>query len=481
MKKMNDDFDAKNVLKSVFSEHWSKALLVEPDQKRRWTYGEVLRRAFAVDDWLKGAGYDDEEPIYFAPSNSSAPLVIFLGALLSNRKIYVIDPSRGEQDVSEMLSIVEGERLLTDNPSILERDNAIQLQSIEPADLSKTEVLNQFSAIDVTKPFLVTFTSGTTGTPKGVVHSFENLARASLRFGDRFEFSPQDTFYHTLPMGYMAGILNGLLLPLCHGSTIVVGKRITAATAAAFFESVDTFDVNVFWLTPTILRMLLHLCPGSYDGGDSAIGCVATEPLPTDLKREFESEFGINLFETYGLSETLFITTEFPSQEGTPDGVGPALPEVDLTVEDDGEIVVDAPWTFLNYADGKERTGGGDVYHTGDIGEIRDGVVYITGRKKNLIIRNGINISPKRIEDKMSSMDAVSSVAVIGRDSAALGEQVIVLVEPDGDAPSEQELEHRVITELGSDHRPDEIALVDEIPRTNAGDIDYDAAREIFG
>lgn len=478
-KKMKDNFDASKHVVKIFSQHWDVPLLVEPHQDRCWQYGEVLKRAIAVDDWLRTEGYACGEPIRIAPTNSSIPLTIYLGALLSGRIVYAIDPSRGEQDISEMLAIADGERLLTDNTSLISRDEAVKLRSIEPSETTKSEALNKLSGVNTSDPFLVTFTSGTTGTPKGVLHSFDNLVRASLRFGERFSFSTEDTFYHTLPMGYMAGILNALLLPMCHGSTITIGKRTSAATAAEFFEPAKETGVNVFWLTPTILRMLLQLHSGPYDREKSVIGCVATEPLPTQLQQEFESEFEINLYETYGLSETLFITTEFPNQSGNRDGVGPALPEMDLQIGEDGEILVSTPWMFLDYINRDGNIDDGHTYHTGDVGEVRDGTVYITGRKKDLIVRNGINISPVRIEDVLSTFDSVSRAEVFGDDSDDVGERVIAAVEIKEGNIGNQTLEQRVVTELGADHRPDKIVKFEEFPKTDHRDIDYDSIRTI--
>jgi long-chain acyl-CoA synthetase len=476
-KKMTETLASSNHVVEVFSQCWDEPLLIEPHEDRKWSYGEVLRRAVAVDDWLREAGYTDDEPVRIAPLNSAIPVTVYLSALLSGRLVYAIDPSRGDQDIAEMLAIADGEHLLTDDSSLLNHEDAVELRPVPPRDTSKSEALNRLSEAEMDDQFLVTFTSGTTGTPKGVLHSFENLVQASLRFGERFGFSTDNTFYHTLPMGYMAGILNALVLPLCHGSKIVVGRRTSAATAAQFFEPAMESGVNVFWLTPTILRMLLQLCSGPYDDADSAVGCVATEPLATELQEEFEAEFEIDLYETYGLSETLFITTEYPGDGGDQTGVGPTLSNVDLQVETDGELLVDAPWLFLDYVNRDGAIKQGHTYQTGDIGEVCDGTVHITGRKKDLIVRNGINISPTRIEEVLSALSSVSGVAVFGRETDDVGEQVVAVVEADAESVRKRTLEQEIVDELGTDHRPDDIVLVEELPRTEDDSVDYDAVR----
>lgn len=467
------------LLQGIFDENWNDPLLVEPEEDRQWTYGDVLCRAAGFDSWLRSHGFGDGEPVYFAPSNGSLPLAVYLGSFLSGRTVHAIDPSRGEQDIDQMLSIAGGEKLLTDATSVQERDGTVQLTSFGASDISKEDALELVENGDPSTPFLVTFTSGTTGTPKGVVHSFENLVHASVRFGDRFDFGPSDVFYHTLPMGYMAGILNGLLLPMVHGSTITVGPRMSATTAPSFFDTASSTNVNVFWFTPTMLKMLSKMCSGPYDGSTSPIGCVATEPLPETLQSEFESEFDIKLYETYGLSETLFITTEYPEYPDNGEGVGPVLPDVELTVERDGEVSVTSPWTFLGYVDQSEGSTQNHTVHTGDVGEIRGETLHITGRKKNLIVRNGINISPDRIEDVLEENDQIDEAAVVGRTDDDLGEQVIGIVST-VDSLDQKQVQQRVIQQLGSDHRLDRLIEVPSLPTTEEGTLDHEKIDQIL-
>lgn len=479
-KRMFRKIDVCDLLETVFDDQWDEPLLRELQAAREWTYGDVLRRAVRFDSWLQEKGIGSGEPIRFAPANGSLPLVVYLGAFLSGRVVYAVDSSRGEQDISEMFQIASGEHLLTDVPALQERADALALPSFEAAGVSKEVSLDALRSADPAAPLLTTFTSGTTGVPKGVVHSFGNLVRASICFGERFDFGPSHTFYHTLPMGYMAGILNGLILPMVHGSTIAIGLRISITTAPGFFDRAEEAGANVFWLTPTMLRMLCRLCAGPYEGARSAIGCVATEPLPNALQDQFESEFDVELYETYGLSETLFITTEYPGHPKNGVGVGPVLPEVDLHIHGDGEIAVSAPWLFLGYAGRNPQSTREDTYCTGDIGELRDDTLVITGRKKDLIVRNGINVSPARIEDVLSGHEGVTDVAVFGQSRQGGGEKIIGIVALDDDTVSEKQLQQRVIQRLGSDHRLDELVVSSSLPRTTEGELDYEGIHALL-
>jgi len=232
-------------------------------------------------------------------------------------------------------------------------------------------------------------------------------------------------------------------------------------------------------LTPTICQMVVQLCDGPYNGPDNATGCVATEPLPATLQAEFESEFGIDLFETYGLSETLFVTTEYPACRTT-EGVGEPLPRVDLRVEEDGELVVDVPWMFLGYLNQDIEIDTDHSYRTGDLGEIRDGTVHVVGRKKDIIVRNGINISPGRIERLLTKHDDVSGAVVVSRNADGVGERIIALVEPASDGVNTTELHRTVVEKLGADHRLDELVPVESLPETSAERVDHDALDELL-
>lgn len=474
---MNESFSVSRTLKRTFDEQWDEPLLVEPRTDLEWTYGDVLRRATVVDKWFVESGIPRDVPVRFAPANGALPLVVYLGGYLFGRRVHAIDPSRGDQDIDEMLEMSAGTQLLTDAPALADRDDAVQPTDIDVPDISKNEALATLDSTDPDEPFLTTYTSGTTGTPKGVVHSFGNLVRSSIRFGDRFGFDATDTFYHTLPMGYMAGILNALVLPMVHGSTITIGPRISATNASKFFEPADYTGVNVFWLTPTILRMLTRLCSGPYDTVPSAIGCVATEPLPADLKSEFEAEFGIDLYETYGLSETLFITTEYPGFSNNDDGVGAPLPEADVTIQPDGEVTVSSPWLLLEYANRQHHPVREGKFFTGDVGRFDGDELVITGRKKDLIIRNGINISPTRIEGVLEEQDGITEAAVVGQSIDEVGEVVVALLDAGGEFDSKA-IQQTVIDRLGSDHRVDEFIEYGEFPRTADDEIDYDTLEE---
>ena len=184
-----------------------------------------------------------------------------------------------------------------------------------------------------------------------------------MAFNKELGFGPDHCFYHVLPMSYMAGFLNNLLCPFLAGSRVIVGPAFDARLGLKFWEAASKHGVNVMWLVPTILTALLAIdrnpAGREYCRNQVKTICVGTAPLPQKVKKEFEGQYGVELFESYGLSELLFVTCNsrrFPRLAGS---VGRALPGVEIRVvngqdevvepEIEGEIMVKTPFLMAGY------------------------------------------------------------------------------------------------------------------------------------
>jgi long-chain acyl-CoA synthetase len=470
---MNAENNAEMDIRSSFSNHWSKTFIHDIESDSKYTYGEILKIATSFEEWVSSRGFEASQALSVAPKNGHLPIAIYLSGAFFGRRVHVIDPTRGDADIDAMLETANVDRLLTNADDLLDRDVAVSLTDFDPTQTGKESALSAVDEINMEKPFLTTFTSGTTGTPKGVVHSLGNLLHTSKRFGERFDFDSADTFYHALPMAYMAGILNGLLLPMVHGSTVVIGPRAHVTNAGKHLDLAADAGVNVFWFTPTILSLLSRMAPGPYEGPADAIGCVATEPLPGDLRQEFEREYEIPLYETYGLSETLFLTTEHPDHPSR-EGVGPFLEDVEYRFGDDGELLVNVPWALKGYL-GEETPLDEGWFATGDLARVKNETVVISGRKKDVIVRGGVNISPERVEQSLHESGLVEDVAIIGRDAPTVGEEIVCAFVPEEDFDETSELREYVVDTLGSDYRIDEFVSFRSLPRDDEGELDRDA------
>ncbi len=347
--------------------------------------------------------------------------------------------------------------------------------------------LENITKLNFDNLFIITFTSGSTGKPKGVMHSFNNFILSSISFRDRFSFNRDNVFYHNLPMSYIGGILNLIVLPFISESKIVVGERFNVSNITKFWQTPIKYSANTFWFIPTIISLLLKLDRGNdgidYTEKNTIVGLVGTAPLNEQAKFDFQEKYGISLFESYGLSETFFIATNFPNNDraGSP---GKLLDGVSLTFSPDEEILLDVPWMFFGYVGLDNKKYFQDKkYLSGDLGKIDDEFLYIIGRKKDLIIKGGTNLSPKKLEDFLNKLDIFEECVIIGTEDSVLGEKIVcVFVSNEKNMNNEltKETNRKIIDRLGLDYQIDEFFKIEEIPRNINGKIDRPKIREIY-
>jgi len=295
--------------------------------------------------------------------------------------------------------------------------------------------------------FTIMYTSGTTQFPKGVAHNMRSMIHNATSFIKELEISSEDRFYNVLSIAYMGGFYNLIVLPLLAGASVVIGEAFSAQTGLNFWQIPIRYKVNTLWLVPTILSILLKL-----DRGDEGVEyCkknikqvfVGTAPLPVKLRKEFEKRYHVKLIDEYGLSETLFVTTNTHKAAIIDGTVGKPLPGCLVAIVDsdgkklpfnkEGEIVVHTEDLMLGYINSEsglvDRVIRDQWFYTGDVGYLtRDSELFITGRKKDLIIRGGINISPRAIEDVLTEHEAIEQAAVVGVPHIIYGEDGAAIV-----------------------------------------------------
>ncbi|MFH1077801.1 MAG: class I adenylate-forming enzyme family protein [Patescibacteria group bacterium] len=484
-----------DALVEAFRAHADASCLIDAHDGRSWTYREYLDEAVSCAARLRAHGLAGGETVVLIMGNSVRLLVLYLASLLGGYTVVPIDPLKGKDEVEGILSQIDVKLLITDVP---ERAGAART-TIDPADLvplgptsggGPSASVDALLTVDAASTFLIAFTSGSTGVPKGVRHSFGNLALSARRFAERFSFDEGNVFYHDLPMTYMAGILNLWLMPLLSGSSIVVGDRFSISSALSFWDDPIRHRVNTFWFIPAILSILLKVDRGTL-GADYArqarvMGCVGTAPLDPRTKKMFMERYGIELYESYGLSETLFVSTERPGDRCAEGGVGSPLDGVEVTFGPDDEIRIRAEWMFQGY---RHETDGdrdrGQTFDSGDIGTVdAHGHLAITGRKKDIIIRGGINISPRSIESVLADSDEIESAVVLGIPDGSLGEKTVCMYVPREGRFTERSLGTigaRVVERLGPACRIDEFFRLDDVPRNINGKIDMRALRALYG
>ena len=341
------------------------------------------------------------------------------------------------------------------------------------------------------RPWSITHTSGTTSAPKGVVHSAQTLLGNALAFEDRVHAGPDARYLDLFQMSYMAGFLNSLLCPLVSGGSVVIAPAFGPMSALTFWSEVRAQSVTHMWLSPTMLRMVQSLDrdPDNAEFARTHIKGVyaCTAPLALEDKLAFESRYGVPIRQSYGTSEQLILTLN--DVDGPAMGVGRPLGGVDIEIRGDGdlplpmgsegELYLRTQYEQLGYFGpgyspvGKERFA--MWIETGDVGIVAaDGAVSITGRKKDLIIKGGANISPEAVESVALSEDSVVECAAVGIPDATYGEVVgLAVLLQDGATLTESKLAlaERFRDGLSANQQPTYLMQFNELPRTSNGKV----------
>lgn len=441
--------------------------------KTDFTYGDIWGNACK---YITRYGLQQKTEIAVIWENSVELLTMYFACMLSHTLMIPIDPQKAQPEIESILANHIG-------ITALREEDKVAVTKEETVDGSYIKGL--IGSIDLEKPYMITYTSGSTGQAKGVIHSLQNLFLAGAVFGKEVGFSEKSRVCHTMPMTYMAGILNTIFMPLVMGSKIVIFPRFSVMTAVTFWREVEKQKVNTFWLSPSMLNILMTVDrkgkAADYLKSTDTIFCIGTAPLYPQVKQAFEEKYGVELLPSYGLSETLFISTRVKGESAGESSVGSVLPLVDLRFSEAEEIYLDVPWMFLGYSN--ENTAeyfDGKYYMSGDLGEITENRLYITGRKKDLIIRGGMNISPKQIEEVVLADESVTECCV---SSVVRNNEERIICWCNMQAPDENTgavLNARIVEQLGKAFKVDRFVWVNEIPKNLNGKVDKEKLKKAF-
>ena len=419
--------------------------------------------------------YQGEE-VVASLENSAELAALYFATLFSNKVIAVIDPKKGIEEQQEIISQHQGCLLIINDQTDI--FNAFRK---EQSDMGiKQSVIANLELKDFSQDFLITYTSGTTGLTKGVLHSFYNLLSTAYALGDKIKIKPGGTYLHVMPMTYMAGILNSIFFPFVFKQKIVIGPRFSVKAAIRFWETMTAYDVSVLWLSPAMLMMIDKVdrtdIGEAYCRGHNVIFLIGTAALTRNVRINFENRYHTKLLASYGLSETLFVSVETMNSNNSDDNVGELLDGVEISFGDDKELRIKVPWMFKGYTNvPTDPYFDGKFYLSGDIAEYSD-TLKITGRKKDLIVKGGMNVSPALIENEILKNKNVLECAVYGKvenDDEELTCCSYVLKDENQNADDiEKKLARGVLDKLGINYRIDRFYRLQSLPRNVNGKID---------
>lgn len=344
-------------------------------------------------------------------------------------------------------------------------------------------------------------TGGTTGLPKIAKRSHQSEVYNAWALTQMFQstFTEGKSIFCGLPLFHVNGqILTGLT-PWLSGGKVVLGTPQgyrAPGLVQNFWKIVEHYKVCLFSGVPTLYANLVKVPVGDLDISSLESAICGAAPMPKELFSEFQQATGVSIIEGYGLTEGVCASSVNPGLgEDTVGSIGLRLPYQDmraLILDDDGNYLRDAevnevgciaitgPNLFVGYMEPTHEAGiwlqrdGVRWLNTGDLGrQDEQGFFWLTGRKKELIIRGGHNIDPKSLEEAMHKHPAVSLAAAVARPDAYAGELPVIYVELNaGFEIDEQALLVFAQEEIYEKAAwPKSITIVDKIPVTPVGKI----------
>ncbi|MCA9180636.1 MAG: AMP-binding protein, partial [Planctomycetales bacterium] len=325
---------------------------------------------------------------------------------------------------------------------------------------------------------LLVYTSGTTGHPKGVMISHGNLIDNTHAAAKRLDWPPDLRSMMVLPMSHVYGILIMNLGAVLGGVNALLRKF----SVEQAFQTIQDFKVERCSLVPTMMvGMIHHPEREKYDVSSLERITGGSAPLTEEVRRRFEELFHCRVYDGYGQSEATCAVCAYENDEPFVQGsAGRPLAGFDVCVQDDdnqivpvgqtGELCFRGPSVMLGYWNNEEATRRTIIdgwLHSGDIGHIdQRGYMYITDRKKDMMIKGGENISPREIEEIICQLAGVAEVAVLGVPDETYQEEIAAYIVPQAiDLLTREQVLEFLAPQINKFKLPKYINFVPQLPK----------------
>ncbi|MBV1876596.1 MAG: long-chain fatty acid--CoA ligase [Pseudomonadales bacterium] len=337
----------------------------------------------------------------------------------------------------------------------------------------------------------IMYTSGTTGLPKGVVHTHHSAIWAVITMGITAEHREKDRYLACLPM-FHVGALSPLAVNVWQGATSIVMRSFDPVRA---WELIQQEKITTGLAVPAMLNFMLQVAFDQYDYSSLRWIMTGAAPVPVSLTEQY-NELGIGLLQVYGLTESCGPTCLMDADNALrkPGSTGRAFFHTNVKIMDDngqqcapgvaGEIWVQGAHIMREYWHRPEATADTLVdgwLRTGDVATMDDeGFVTIQDRMKDMIISGGENVYPAEIEGVLAAHPAINDVAIIGQQSAKWGESPLAIIVTADSCLTESDVLSFCKGKLAGFKQPKVVEFIDEIPRNPSGKILKRLLREQF-
>ncbi|HWF20020.1 MAG TPA: long-chain fatty acid--CoA ligase [Verrucomicrobiae bacterium] len=467
--------------------------------EREYSFQELLTETAKVASYLRNkVGVEPGDRVALWLKNCPEFIPALFGILQVGGVVVPINNFLKPAEVSYIVGDAGANVLLTDAtmaehlPALMELKPDLKCVQVEAFTTHEDGGAMQPSDRQVEDLAVIIYTSGTTGRPKGAMLSHGNLLHNVESCRLVLRCVNEDRVAVLLPMFHSFMLMVGVFLPMLVGGSIVLIRSLHPPRNV--LQEINQRQATILPAIPQFFRtMASSPVPISLPSLRMCISGAA--PLPVQVLTEFAAKFPFPLIEGYGLSEASPVVTKNPLVGvRKPGSIGLPIPNVEVSIQDDegknlgpgeiGEVCVRGGNVMVGYWNQPEETAKamrGKWLLTGDIGyRDADGYFYITDRKKDMLLVNGINVYPREVEEILYQFPGVKEAAVIGVPDARKGEQPIAFVSAnEGASLDEKGLQQFVRSKLADYKVPRRVVLMPALPRNATGKILKTALREM--
>ena len=491
-----------SILENSVKQYATKTALVLGEH--RVSYTELDESSNRVANALIKTGVRKGDPVAMILTNSPEFAAVYFGIIKAGGIAVPLDPRYKADELASIFDNCKPKVLVAESPFLesllpalprfgsiehvidMGSDSGGQFLSYQEimATSSAERVKVKLSPDDLTT---ISYTGGPSMRPHGAMFSHRNICAEIIISGEGFKQTAEDVvMLFALPVYHNFALIAGLLGSINKGNTIVMVPG-TGISIGSLMEAIEKEKGTILFAVPYIyaLAVMMAKREGMKNDLSSLRLCgSAGAPLPVNTIHQFKRYYGFTLIDFYGLTEaSCHVTCQPIDGTGKLGSTGKALPGWEMKIVDDddnelppnqsGEIIVKGQPVMKGYYDNPKATAeiikNGWLY-TGDIGMVdEDGYLFITGRKKRMIILKGQNIYPSDIEEVLLTHPRIAEVKVVGVPDKLRGEIVrAFIVLKQGEAATEHEIRHFCQERMADYKSPREIIFTVAIPETTA-------------
>jgi long-chain acyl-CoA synthetase len=454
------------------------------------TFAELERRGAGAAAMLAQLGVGHGDRVALQLANLPAFVSLYFGVLRLGAVVVPLNPLLTGSETAHSLADSGARVLLTQQEAESLEDEAAAVRVLTVRDpygaglFEEADPAETIVEVDPEETAVILYTSGTTGRPKGAELTHRNLGLNIREVIKALSITEDDVFLGVLPLYHSYGQTCTLNSALAVGARLALLPRFEEGAA---LELIGGERVTVLMAVPTMFAALTSVAEDRSQFASLRLCVSGGAPLPREQREDFEAASGAVVLESYGLSETSPGTTINRPDDNRAGSVGTPIGGVEvrifgedgeeLAVGESGQIAIRGHNVMKGYWRREQATEEAITedgwFLTGDLGRVdEDGFVYVVGRLKDMILRGGLNVYPREIEEVLHRHPAVAEAAVVGFPDARLGEEIGAAVVFDATSEVEpSQLQEWVKQHVAPYKYPRRIWAVDELPKGPTGKI----------